>query len=488
MKKVVIYARYSSHSQREESIEQQVEECVEFAAKHDMTVVEVYADKAVSGRTDKRIAFQRMMRDAERKKFDCVVAYKSNRIARNMLNALQYEEKLAKLGIETYYCREEYGNTPQGRFALRMMMSMNQFYSENLSEDIKRGIQDNARNAKVNGRIPLGYKRGEDGKYAIDEKNAPIVREVFRRTKEGERLADIARDLNARGIKTKNGNDWNKGSFHRMLNNTTYYGTYRNSGITIENAVPPIVTKDEFEQVQLVLKNKDRTIGRKADYLLTGKLFCGECNAPMTGESGTSHTGTKYNYYSCKKCRKRVRQDEIEYRVCHITRDEFLTDEVIEWVAETFVKMQEEQLTDIPIIQAQIDNDEKAIQNLMRALADGYSRTLTEELKRLEEEVDALKRKIKRERKVDVTVEEVIFILEDFRAGNLEEYDYRESIIDSFVQRVVLWDDKIEISYFPTGKSGVRLESTKSHHSYSTRTCTVFVFPDKVVITRKLPS
>ena len=486
--KAVIYARYSSHSQREESIEQQVEECTEFAMRHNMTVVEVYADKAVSGRTDKRISFQRMMRDAEKKKFDCVIAYKSNRIARNMLNALQYEEKLAKLGIETFYCREEYGNTPQGRFALRMMMSMNQFYSENLSEDIKRGIQDNARNAKVNGRIPLGYKRGEDGKYAIDEKNAPIVREVFRRTKEGERFADIARDLNARGIRTKNGNEWNKGSFHRMLRNPTYYGTYRNSGITIENAVPPLVTKDAFEQVQLILKDKDRPIGRKAEYLLTGKLFCGECNAPMTGESGTSHTGTKYNYYACRKCRKRVRQDDIEWEVCHITRDEFLTDECIEWVAETFVKMQEEQLSDIPIIQAQIDNDEKAIGNLMRALADGYSKTLTEELKRLEEELDALKRQIKRERKVDVTVEEVIFIMEDFRAGNLEDYDYRKEIIESFVQRVVLWGDRIEISYFPTGKSGVRLESTKSHHSVSTRTCTVFVFPDKVIISKKRPS
>lgn len=156
----VIYARYSSHNQREESIEQQVEECLQFADANNIKIVRVYADKAISGKTDKRPQFQHMMRDAEKREFSVVVAYKSNRIARNMLNALSYEDKLGRFGIETLYAKEEFGNTAAGRFALRSMMNINQFYSENLAEDVRRGMRDNAENCKVNGIIPYGYVRG----------------------------------------------------------------------------------------------------------------------------------------------------------------------------------------------------------------------------------------------------------------------------------------------------------------------------------------
>ena len=151
----VIYARYSSHNQKEESIEQQVEECMNFASLNGIKIIHVYADKALSGRTDKRPQFQRLMRDAEKRGFSVVVAYKSNRIARDMLNALKYEDRLGKYGIETLYAKEEFGNTAAGRFALRTMMNVNQFYSENMAEDIKRGMLDNAENCKVNGALPL---------------------------------------------------------------------------------------------------------------------------------------------------------------------------------------------------------------------------------------------------------------------------------------------------------------------------------------------
>ena len=92
----VIYARYSSHNQKEESIEQQIEECMSFAALNNIKITHVYADKAISGRTDKRPQFQHLMRDAEKREFSVVIAYKSNRIARDMLNALKYEDRLGK--------------------------------------------------------------------------------------------------------------------------------------------------------------------------------------------------------------------------------------------------------------------------------------------------------------------------------------------------------------------------------------------------------
>ena len=156
----VIYARFSSHNQREESIEQQVAECERLAQREGISIVEIYADEALTGRSEKRRKnFLRMMRDAEKRRFEVVLAYKSARIARNMLNGLLYEARLAEYGIKTIYCKEEFADNAAGRFAFRSMMNLNQFYSENLSEDIKRGMLYNAEHCMVNGALPLGYKK-----------------------------------------------------------------------------------------------------------------------------------------------------------------------------------------------------------------------------------------------------------------------------------------------------------------------------------------
>ena len=125
----VIYARFSSHNQREESIEQQVAECKVFAAQQGLEIIEVYADAAQSGRTENRSQFLRLQRDAKKGKFSNIIAYKSNRIARNMVNALTFENDMEKLGVKLFYAKEEFGNNAAGRFALRMMMNVNQFYS-----------------------------------------------------------------------------------------------------------------------------------------------------------------------------------------------------------------------------------------------------------------------------------------------------------------------------------------------------------------------
>ena len=128
----VIYARYSSHNQREASIEQQVEECRKFADINKLHIIEVYADKAVSGKTDRRPNFQRMMKNAALGKFQYVVAWKSNRMGRNMLDAMMNDTRLRDLGVRCLYTEEDFDDTAAGRFALRNMMNVNQFYSPGL--------------------------------------------------------------------------------------------------------------------------------------------------------------------------------------------------------------------------------------------------------------------------------------------------------------------------------------------------------------------
>ena len=190
MKFAVIYARYSSLKQNDESIEQQVEVCQEYAKQHNLTVIDIYADRATTGRNDQRQAFQKMLKDSAKGKFTVVLAYKSNRIGRNMLQALSNEDKLAKNGVTIEYAREMFGNDSAGRFALRSMMNLNQFYSENLGEDVMRGMNAGASEGRAMSKQPYGF-RIVDGKFAIDFEQAKAVREIYRLYNQGSKLSEI---------------------------------------------------------------------------------------------------------------------------------------------------------------------------------------------------------------------------------------------------------------------------------------------------------
>jgi len=228
--------------------------------------VEIYADKAVTGKTDRRTNFQRMMKDATKGKFQYVIAWKSNRMGRNMLEAMINDARLRDLGIRTLYTEEDFDDTAAGRFALRNMMNVNQFYSENMAEDIKRGLDDNAEKCMVNGALGLCFKKGEDGRYAIDEPKAAIVREIFERVAALEPFVDIYNDLNARGLRTSTGKPWNRSSFHRMLVNERYRGVYIWGDTRVEGGIPRIVSDVLFYKVQEVLETKKNAQGRHLRY------------------------------------------------------------------------------------------------------------------------------------------------------------------------------------------------------------------------------
>lgn len=463
----VIYARYSSHNQREESIEQQVEECMQFAEANKIKIIQIYADKAVSGKTDRRTQFQHMMRDAEKGEFDVVIAYKSNRIARNMLNALQYESKLDVLGIRTLYAKEEFGNTAAGRFALRTMMNVNQFYSENMAEDIRRGMADNAANCKVNGSLPLGYRRGKDGKYEIVESEAAIVREIFQKVLNDVPYIDIANDLNARCIKTKLGREWNKNSFHRMLSNTNYIGTYHYSDVVIENGVPPIIEKEVFEAMQNKLNSGVDARSRRhanSDYLLTGKLICGHCNSKMVGISGKSkEDGPLYFYYTCngkrheKNCdKKNVSRDWLEHLVAELTKEHILQPDVIEWIADNAMEFKKEAMQDLglPLMREELSENRKALKNIMSAIEQGIITASTKSrLVELESKIADLERSISSAERSfkPIEKERVVYFLNSLRNGDVDDKEYQRKLIDTFVKAVYLWDDKIRIDYYYTG-------------------------------------
>lgn len=474
----VIYARFSSHAQREESIEQQIDECREFAQKNGIEIVGVYSDEAISGRTDVRPEFQRMMRDAAKSQFDVVIAYKSNRISRHMLHALQYQDRLERLGISTLYAREEFGNTPSGRFALRMMQSMNQFYSENMAEDIKRGLMDNAKQCKANGSLPYGYKRGADGRFEIVPAEADIVRLIFDDCVHGVPYVETARKLNGEGLRTRRGKTWTDSTFIRLLKNDAYIGVYSYSDVRVEGGVPPIVDRAVFEAAQERLKT--RKVHRKGEaFLLSGKLFCGRCNAPMTGVSGKSHTGTIYYYYRCRNqkrglCDMPIVPKDIEDRVADIVREQILVPETIGQIADALLEFQASQNigAERDAVAEQLKDIRSQINNILGAIERGiYSDSVAERLRDLEQRQKDLRSRYDRLKDVPLyDREHIIFALSKFAEDVANSKQYKKVIINTFVKAVWIYDDHLKIDCFYGSGISVGLSTNESSPPNTLRT------------------
>lgn len=475
--RAVIYARYSSHNQREASIEQQVAACRAHAQTLGVEVVDVYEDKAISGKTDRRPAFQRLLRDAEKGLFDCVLAWKSNRIGRNMMQALVNEARLNDCGVRVCYAEEDFDDSAAGRFALRSMMNVNQFYSENMAEDITRGLYDNAQKCKANGRQPLGYKRGQDGSIVLDKAGAAVVQEIYARVAAREPFQDIIRDLNARGIKTSSGASWNKGSFCTICHNERYKGIYIYGDVKIPGGVPRIVSDEIWNRVQEVLKmKKNPQNGRHRtgaeDYLLTGKLRCGKCGALMTGISGTSRSGELHYYYTCQNHRaggscdkKAVRRDVIEPAVAQAIRMYCLTDDAIAWIADHAVAYweAEDRALHIEAMEEELTAAKKAAKNLLHAIEIGIiTETTRARLLELEKEQSRLENQISAARAqiVHIDRDELVATLILYRDGDIHDKEFERELFRTFLKAVYLYDDdrlKIVFGFTDTNPEDVEV-------------------------------
>lgn len=453
----VLYGRYSSHNQKDISVEQQFEKGYELATEYGIRIIDTYADRAVSGRTDKRRDFQRMMTDAAKGKFRYVIAWKSNRMGRNMLEALINEARLQDLGVRVLYVEEDFDDTAAGRFAARSMMNVNQFYSENMAEDIKRGLYDNAANCMVaNGHLPYGYKADETLHYAIDEPKAAVIREIFTRVSCGEAFVDIMASLNARGIKTSYGRPWGRSSFQKILSNERYRGIYIYGDVRKEGGIPRIVSDELYFKVQEVITTKKNPQGRhrvNGDYLLTGKLFCGHCKSPMTGISGTSRSGNLHYYYVCQKRRtektcekKNLRRDDIELQVAKAIKRRTLDDDTINWIADSVVEysQHQESASGIGLLEDQLKDTQRSIKNLMAAIEQGIITPTTKaRLMELEKEQSDIDRKITMAKAdvIPVNRDQLVGWLKKLQAGDVHDKKYQAELFDTFLIAVYVYDN-----------------------------------------------
>lgn len=450
----VIYARYSSSGQREESIEGQLRECHEFAKKNGFSVVGEYVDKALTGRTDKRPDFQRMLRDSERGVFRAVICWKMDRFARNRYDSAMYKYKLKKNGIRIYYAKELIPDGPEGIILESVMEGYAEYYSENLSQNVKRGFYDSALELKTLGQTVLGLRKGSDGRFELDPATAPVVRRIFEEYAAGDSAKEIYTRLNAEGYRTSRGGLFNKNSVRRILRNEKYVGVYEFKDIRVENAIPAIVDRELFEKCQNMVERHHRAPAalRETSFLLTTKLFCGHCGEPMTGDGGTSRTGQVYYYYTCNgrrahRCKKeRAPKEWIEKLVIDELVALIHSDDFVNEVADKCMEYQQRTKDDSALraLEARQKENENAIQNMLSAIEAGIITPSTKSrLMELEGERAQIEKGIARQLISEPTLdrEQVVYFLEKFRSGDVNDEGYRAFLVDTFLNAAYLYDD-----------------------------------------------
>ena len=474
----VIYARYSSDSQREESIEGQLRECREYAERNNMTIVGTYIDRALSAKTADRPEFQHMIKDSAKELFEIVLVWKLDRFSRDRYDSAHYKHILKKNGVKVISAKEHISEGPEGIILEAMLEGYAEFYSAELSEKIHRGQKENALKGKNNGGgVPLGYLLDKKAqKLVIDPTTAPLVVEVFEKYADGKSVRSIVEDFNARGLKTKRGQPFNINSFSSLLKNRKYIGEYRYQDVVIEGGVPAIVPEDLFNRVQERMeKNRHAPAMAKAkeDYLLTTKLFCGKCERMMVGESGKSHTGAMHYYYKCsgakrlKDCdKKAVRKDWIERVVVRLTMQRVMDEEKINRLIDAILVMQEQEDTTTPALRSQLAETESSIGNILKAIEQGI---FTPSTKQRLDELEARKEEIlvniqtAELQRPKLTREQMTAWFEQFRHGDPANRDFQKRLIDTFVNAVYVFDDKLVLTYnYQHGTQTISLEEIES--------------------------
>lgn len=474
----VIYARYSSDSQREESIEGQLRECREYAERNNMTIVGTYIDRALSAKTADRPEFQHMIKDSAKELFEIVLVWKLDRFSRDRYDSAHYKHILKKNGVKVVSAKEHISEGPEGIILEAMLEGYAEFYSAELSEKIHRGQKENALKGKNNGGgVPLGYLLDKKAqKLVIDPTTAPLVVEVFEKYADGKSVRSIVEDFNARGLKTKRGQPFNINSFSSLLKNRKYIGEYRYQDVVIEGGVPAIVPEDLFNRVQERMeKNRHAPAMAKAkeDYLLTTKLFCGKCERMMVGESGKSHTGAMHYYYKCsgakrlKDCdKKAVRKDWIERVVVRLTMQRVMDEEKINRLIDAILVMQEQEDTTTPALRSQLAETESSIGNILKAIEQGI---FTPSTKQRLDELEARKEEIlvniqtAELQRPKLTREQMTAWFEQFRHGDPANREFQKRLIDTFVNAVYVFDDKLVLTYnYQHGTQTISLEEIES--------------------------
>ena len=456
----VIYARFSSSKQKEISIEGQLRVGYDYADKHNLNVIHVYIDRATTATNDNRSDFQRMLEDAKKQNFAWIIVYEFNRFARNRFDSAIHKKELNQIGIKVLSATQD----NESIILESLYEAMDEEYSRNLSKVTKRGMRETAlKGLWTGGHAPFGYMV-ENRQLIICEKEAQAIKYAASEIKNGIDPKYICDEIYKQGIRARNGKKITTSTLRVILSNTALIGKRKFQDLELE--CPAILSEDEFILVNSIMNSTKKKIGRKPEldyFTLSGKLFCGECGSPMTGDSGTSRNGEKHYYYTCAKrkkeqaCKKKSeKKEEIEILICRETIANILTDENISKIAKIVVAKQEEErnYSERKSIEKALADIEKEYDKLADALikspTDAIAKRIEIRSLELEEQKEALEvelARIKIVENIKLTTKDIEAYLKQFRHGDLNDKEFRYKLIKTLVNCVYLYDDKVLIYY-----------------------------------------
>ena len=499
-----LYARVSSDRQDIDlSVSAQLRALHDYAQRNGYVVVSEYVDEAESGRIANRPQFRKMLDDASgaTAPFEEILVWKFSRFTRKREHAVAFKSMLRRRGIRVTSITEHADDSPTGKLMEAIIESVDEFYSENLAQEVTRGMREAAsRGFFLGPRAPFGYRRikvsdgaRERPTLEIDPAAAPVVRGIFDSVLHGNGLKEICRTLNDRGI-TNHGRRWQKSSLQYLLTNEAYTGTAvwgrrRKDGKTpdparVEGAWEALVSRELFDRVQQALASRAPDVQRPAQvgsrFLLSGLLRCGACGKPYLGQGAKSG---QYTYYVCSTlhhegpgtCDARyLNATRVEEFVVEKIRERILTDETITelvaMVAEEIDTLAGELNNQLQVVEAERSDVQSRLMRLYEALEKS---TLTYEalsprilsLRQREDQLAAAREDAARQltqRKVDLpTSREIKAYVADF-GSFLEEgtFPERKALIRNFVRGVEVAGDEATLNYtIPMPAGGVTSES-----------------------------
>ncbi|NCA93412.1 recombinase family protein, partial [bacterium] len=346
MKTAVIYARYSSERQTEQSIDGQLRVCNEYAKRNDLIVVDTYIDRAMTGTNDNRKDLQRMLRESAKRKWEIVLVYKLDRFSRNKYEMAMHKRTLRDYGVKLVSAMENIPDTPEGIILESLLEGMAEYYSAELSQKVKRGLNESRQKGNfTGGHLIYGYKV-ENKKVVIDENKAEAVRYIYQRYAEGAHVKDIIEELTAKGVYNR-GKPFARNTIFHILANEKYSGVYHYNNETFTDIYPQIVPTPVFETIQtMIINNKYGKRDENMPYLFRNKMVCGYCGKPVTAETGTARNKSIHRYYKCSgkkrglnSCDKAAIGKEIlENTVINATLQLLNNSDVIDMIADKIVE------------------------------------------------------------------------------------------------------------------------------------------------------
>ena len=473
----VAYCRYSTDNQTENSIMYQISAAQDYCDKHSMDLVDVYSDEARSGTNTNREGLHKLIADCDTEKFSAVVIYDQSRLSRNIVDWFTLRETLHNKHKRLCSCCETLSEDILDSSSF-MSEGVHAIFNEvHVLETRKKtiaGVTAKARRAEFCGGLPpLGYNI-VDGQYRINEAEAPAIRTMFDMYADGYSYREIMNKIDSMGIRSKRGRKIGINSIYYLLINDRYTGVYTwnryqykqmrkriprkdNPNIVrVENAVPPLVSKDTYERVvKRLQENKRGTNKAKRDYLLSGMISCGYCGGSYTAfASKNRRTGEETIYYMCANkhrlhnCHaKNVRADEIESAVYYIVRDRILNEHLIERTADAIIAVRDQQPDKSVEIKKEIAQRQQAVNNLMKAIERGLNTEAAfPRIDELQLEIKTLQARLFACRPAGtIDRDKLIQRLTDDAKRIDGDFKQRRAVIKEYVSKIVITDESIEI-------------------------------------------